>query len=220
MTRGRGSSARPGVFGWIYAGRVRGSAPVSGRLVALLEYLPPVPPPEGLLARVENRIDAIERARSIAEARSERTHAGWRVLGATLTGALAGAAAIAALFLAGPAGVRHGGEPVPLAVLASADGARWLRAATISDGRYLRLDHAGPPVAADRSLELWLIAEGSGTPQSLGLLATAGPVTVLPLGSAIGAGDMLALSEEPAGGSPATGPTGPVLISAVVGAAG
>ena len=82
-------------------------APETGGLVALLEYLPPAPPPEGLLARIENRLDAIERARSIAEARSIRTHARWRVLGAALAGALAGAAAMAAVLISavvGPAG--------------------------------------------------------------------------------------------------------------------
>ncbi len=83
------------------------AAAESGRLVALLEYLPPAPPPEGLLARIENRIDAIEGARAIAEARSSRTHARWRVLGAALAGALAGAAAMAAVLISavvGPAG--------------------------------------------------------------------------------------------------------------------
>ncbi len=104
MTCGRGSPARPGAFGWLDVGPAGRCAPESGGLVALLEYLPPAPPPEGLLARIENRIDAIERARSIAEARSIRTHAGWRVLGAAVTGALAGAAAMAAVLLAGPAG--------------------------------------------------------------------------------------------------------------------
>ncbi len=86
--------------------RSRGSpaaecAPESGRLVALLEYLPQARPPEGLLARIENRVDAIERARSAAEARSNRSHARWRVLGAAVAGALAGAAAMAAVLLAG-----------------------------------------------------------------------------------------------------------------------
>ncbi len=195
-------------------------APETGGLVALLEYLPPAPPPEGLLARIENRLDAIERTRSIAEARSSRAHARWRVLGAALTGALAGTAAMAAVLLADPAGVRPGGEPVPLAVLTSADGARLLRAGTVADGRFVRLDHAGMPAGADRSLVLWVIAEGGGAPRSLGLLAAKGQVTVLPLSLAIGAGDVLALSEEPAGGSPGAGPTGPVLISAVVGPAG
>ncbi len=104
MTCGRGSPARPGAFGWLDAGPARECGPGSGRLVALLEYLPPAPPPEGLLARIENRIDAFERARSVAEARSSRTHARWRVLGTAVTGALAGAAAMAAVLLAGPAG--------------------------------------------------------------------------------------------------------------------
>ncbi len=108
MTRGRRSPAWSGGFGWLDVGRAGQCTPESGTksggLVALLEYLPPAPPPEGLLARIENRLDAFERARSIAAARSKRAHARWRLLGVGLTGALAGAAAMAAVLLAGPAG--------------------------------------------------------------------------------------------------------------------
>ena len=65
-----------------------------GRLVALLEYLPPAPPPECLLARIEIRLDANERARSLAEARSNRIRARWRLLGAAVAGAVVTAAVL------------------------------------------------------------------------------------------------------------------------------
>ena len=97
---------------------------------------------------------------------------------------------------------------------------RVLRAEAIGGGRYLRLEHSGSPAPADRALELWVIAMNDGVPRSLGLLAATGKITILPLAAAIGPGDVLAVSQEPAGGSPAAGPTGPVLISAVVSPAG
>jgi len=66
MTRGRGLPARWGAFGWLDAGPAGLCTPGSGGLVALLEFLPPAPPPEGLLARIENRLDAFERAQADA----------------------------------------------------------------------------------------------------------------------------------------------------------
>ncbi len=223
MIAGREIRARLRARGWPHrdsAARTSRDAPEFGALAPLLELLRPAPPPVGLLARIESRIDAAERARSVAGARAERARARWHLLAAALTGALAGAAATILVVLADPAGIRRGGEPVSPAILTGADGARLLRAEVIVDGRYLRLDHIGPRVTADRALELWVIPGGDGVPRSLGLLAAKGTVTVLPLATALGAGDVLALSEEPSGGSPATGPTGPVLISAVVGQAG
>ena len=187
----------------------------SGALSSLLEFVPPAPPPADLLDRIENRIDAIDRARSAADAHAARVRSGWRMLGAGLAGVLAGGAVMAAVVLSDPGAIRRCGGSVPLAVLASADEAPRLRVAAIADGRYLRLEHSGPRIAADRALELWAIAKGDPVPRSLGLLAAKGKVTVLPLTAAIDAGDVLALSEEPAGGSPAAAPTGPVLVSAI-----
>ncbi|WP_181700233.1 anti-sigma factor [Chthonobacter albigriseus] len=67
---------------------------------------------------------------------------------------------------------------------------------------------------ADRSLELWHIAEG-GTPVSLGVLDPAAPVLRIPAERAgpSPTSGVFAVSVEPVGGSPTGGPTGPVVYS-------
>ena len=54
---------------------------------------------------------------------------------------------------------------------------------------------------------------GDGVPRSLGLLADGGGTIALPPGIAPAPGEALAVSLEPAGGSPTGAPTGPVVAS-------
>jgi anti-sigma-K factor RskA len=70
---------------------------------------------------------------------------------------------------------------------------------------------AGVPAVAGQVHELWVIAPGAA-PVSLGLLG-AEPLTVSY--PAPPAGWTIAVSVEPAGGSPTGAPTGPVILSAV-----
>jgi anti-sigma-K factor RskA len=73
---------------------------------------------------------------------------------------------------------------------------------------------AGLPAAAGQVHELWIIAPDAA-PVSLGLLAD-GPLTVqYPMPPR---GWTLAVSIEPAGGSPTGAPTGPVIIATEIGA--
>lgn len=71
-------------------------------------------------------------------------------------------------------------------------------------------------VIAGRSLELWLLPE-SGQPVSLGLLPLSGSKTA-PLSPAVvrlmASSHVVAVSLEPAGGSPTGQPTGPILYQA------
>ena len=70
-------------------------------------------------------------------------------------------------------------------------------------------------VPADRSLELWFVAAGAA-PRSLGLIDAAGQKRLaIPeaLRGAVRDGGTLAVSVEPAGGSPTGAPTGPVVYS-------
>lgn len=77
----------------------------------------------------------------------------------------------------------------------------------------LTLTRAGGPEAeAGRVHELWLIA-GSAAPVSLGLIESAEFRRALP---DLPAGAVLAVSLEPAGGSPTGQPTGPVLVTGAV----
>lgn len=73
-----------------------------------------------------------------------------------------------------------------------------------------------PPLDAGRAHELWALPAG-GQPVSLGLLPRQGVVErrlTAPQLAALASSRQLAVSLEPAGGSPTGAPTGPVLIVA------
>ena len=78
-----------------------------------------------------------------------------------------------------------------------------------SGGLTVRIALAGEN---DRVPELWLIP-GDGVPRSLGLLSEGSATIALPDGIAPSAGEALAVSLEPPGGSPTGAPTGPVVAS-------
>jgi anti-sigma-K factor RskA len=78
----------------------------------------------------------------------------------------------------------------------------------------LRLNRTSGDAATGRSLELWLIA-GNDAPVSLGVLpaSSTSSITVPVALRQKFAGGVLALSDEPAGGSPTGAPTGAVLAT-------
>ena len=80
---------------------------------------------------------------------------------------------------------------------------------------------ASANIAADRSTQLWLIPAGRA-PMSVGVFKP-GAVTVLPLSATLlaqlGPTAALAVSVEPAGGSPTGQPTGPVIAKGAISAA-
>ncbi len=74
-------------------------------------------------------------------------------------------------------------------------------------------------VPEDGDLQLWLIREGEGAPQSLGVMERAGEGNQLEfdIPTALQSGtDILAISLEQKGGSPSAGPEGPVLFTGAV----
>ena len=107
-------------------------------------------------------------------------------------------------------------SPAFQAELTSADGTLVLVAGVIPATHEIVIDriHGGAPVDGVR--ELWLIAEGSDGPVSLGLLDASGSTRIrVPDHIAPGVrGGTIAVSLEPAGGSPTGSPTGPVLGTA------
>jgi anti-sigma-K factor RskA len=96
--------------------------------------------------------------------------------------------------------------------------ALWVVQADLERGE-LRCRTAGAayPVPAGRDLELWLLVKDEAAPISLGVLPQTGEMR-MPLAPELAAkfarAAALAVSLEPAGGSPTGAPTGPVLFTA------
>ncbi|MDQ6627076.1 MAG: anti-sigma factor [Pseudomonadota bacterium] len=180
-------------------------------LMPLTAALVPVQPSGEVWRRISERIGASPGA--------DRVGAGpagfWR--GLALWRGIAGFASVAALglalLLANPAA-----QPPPVVVVLTATSAAGAvqpasLVASISGDRTTLV--ARPivqvSVQADRSLELWAVPT-SGTPRSLGLLP-GGSGTVALRGSVLVGADTLAVTLEPAGGSPTGKPTGPILYA-------
>ncbi len=99
-------------------------------------------------------------------------------------------------------------------VLAGPDAKPTLVASADRSGRYLTVKTLEPVALAPlRTLELWALPPGKD-PRSLGILPATG-LTRVPLGAPAGilfqSVPALAVSLEPAGGSPTGKPTGPLL---------
>lgn len=168
------------------------------RLAPLNAGFPEVPVPADQLARIEARLFP-------APARRRGGWAGW------LAGALvAGALAVVAVQ------VTQAPPPAPglTATLAAEGGALVFAARYDPAAARLTVTRAqGAPAAPGQDFELWAI-DAAGVPRSLGLL----PSTVAAFDVALPPGQVLAVSLEPAGGSPQPVPTGPVLAVATLGA--
>jgi len=125
----------------------------------------------------------------------------------------AAAMALSVLQLSGPGALP--GETL-VVVLAGPDARPAMIATAARNERVLTMK---PVIDADpgpgRTYELWALPEG-GAPQSLGVIPRGG-VARIPLRSASGEAlariPQLAVSLEPAGGSPTGAPTGPVLFT-------
>lgn len=167
------------------------------RLAPLNEGFSEVPVPPGALAAVEARLFRARRRRRIG------------VWGWLAGGAVAAALAVVAVQIprAPPPG------PAFTASLVAEDGG--LVFAARYDPRAARLTierRQGAAAAPGQDYELWVI-DASGTPRSLGLL----PSTAAAFDVTLPPGVVLAVSLEPAGGSPQPVPTGPVLAAAALG---
>jgi anti-sigma-K factor RskA len=126
-----------------------------------------------------------------------------------LVGALTAAALVLAVVLALP---WLAPEQTMRAELAAADSAL-VYAVTYAGDRLTVTRTAGDAAPQGQVHELWLIA-GNADPVSLGMID--GDTTTLAMPAPV-AGVTLAVSLEPDGGSPTGQPTGPVLVTGVVG---
>jgi anti-sigma-K factor RskA len=179
------------------------------RLLPLAESLSPVAPPARVWIAIQSRIQG--RGSTEGTTGSVWTNLGlWR--GLTLAG-FATALALALVVLTPP---RETPIETIVAVLAGQDAKPVLVASADRAGRILTVKAIAPvQPGADRALELWALP-ASGNPRSLGLIPATGLARLAlpsPAGTALQNVPALAVSLEPAGGSPTGLPTGPVLYS-------
>ncbi len=152
---------------------------------------------------VQNLLPAIEARLFPVAAKPAKAGFGWM----RLFGGVGLAAALAlAVYVAQPVS-----GPVQVATLTTADSAL-VYEARFADDQMVVTRVAGSAAPAGEVHELWIIAPDAA-PVSLGLLADASLSVPYP---APPAGWVLAVSVEPAGGSPAAGPTGPVIMTAEI----
>ncbi len=177
-------------------------------LTPLAGRVPPVEPPARVWSAIEERI-----APRAARASFWSSLAFWRAFG-LVAGGVASVLFAAFLWLA-PA---PGSEPMFLAVLCSTDESPRIMVTMESRGM-LRVHTMKPwPRAEGKSLELWAMPE-HGPPRSLGMVPNADEEMTMPLAPddpRLRGARMLAVSMEPAGGSPMPHPTGPLLASGPV----
>lgn len=192
------------------------------RLGGLAAQVPPVQPGPQVWAALERAIgpeaSPVAAGPTVvafsAESRLHRSRARWRSAALAAGALAAGLAAFVLLPRAEPparpdsyvAVVNRGGDLPALIV-------RVDTRAGVVQVRPVRAE-----VPADRSLELWFVAAGAA-PRSLGLIdADDRKRLAIPealRGSAL-VGGILAVSVEPAGGSPTGAPTGPVVYSGML----
>jgi anti-sigma-K factor RskA len=175
-------------------------------LTPLAKCVRPVQPPAETLARIRAAI-------GVRKAKAPATFSGpWAALAA---GFALVAIGFGALYFTQRPGVE---QPTYVAVVTDATGPVWLMQA-FAAARSLRVTTVNPrPVPAGNSYELWMIPDGANpTPVSLGLIPGVGNAA-LGLSAAqlavLANTPTLAVSLEPAGGSPTGLPTGPVIFTA------
>lgn len=188
------------------------------RFASLASAYPSVEPPASVKAAIDRRLfsTAPEPAVVTAEATWEPRRglwsslAFWRGLAAAAIAALA--IYVAVPFISPPVEV----SPPRLVASLSAEGSDVRYLAVYDAGRReVGLSHVSGERAPGRDFELWMI-EGGNAPVSIGVIPT-GATAHLAIPEAVramlAAGAMLAVSVEPAGGSPTGRPTGPVVAT-------
>lgn len=185
------------------------------RLLPLTEEIAGIKPP----ARVWQKISAHIAPATPASTRSVRL---WQWLTA---GATALALACLVMLFRPPTGGAPGKAPIPYmaATITQTNGqVGWTATMDIQRAQMIIVPASPQAFAAGHAPELWLIPKG-GKPLAVGVMTPDG-ATTLPLSAnlmaELGPTATLAVSVEPATGSPTGQPTGPVIASGAVTAAG
>ena len=170
------------------------------RLAPMAQLVTPVEPP----ARVWNQVER--------QLGSRTKSSWWKALGWMAAGAAAAMIAVAVLLP-----LQSDSTAAYVAVLSDPKTNRPVLVATAERAdKVLRVNVLDPAIhVSGRSLELWALPQG-GKPRSLGVLSNQerGALKLLAAADqALGDVPTLAISLEPAGGSPSGQPSGPVLYT-------
>jgi anti-sigma-K factor RskA len=183
------------------------------RLAGLADAIPPVTPPARVWAAICTKLGIVG---AEGPNNASLVKSWWSSLGIWRGLAFLGFAAALVLGLRLMAPAVEAPAPTIVAVLAGSDAKPVLVATVERGGRVLAAKAvraiAIPP---DRALELWALPVGKD-PRSLGLVPATGVVRIalpVPADDAFRGVPALAISLEPAGGSPTGKPAGPVLFS-------
>lgn len=182
-----------------------------GRLAPIAQAIPPVRPPVRVWQRIQNSLDR-EQAPAAPRGAFWQALTFWRW---STAGATALAAALAAYIVVapGPAGLPPAGRYVAVLNEGAASPA-WLVTVDLST-QSLTIRPVTELAPQDKAFELWLVAGGDQPPRSLGLLDPVQEISLTvpdDLTGAVPSRAALAVSLEPAGGSPTGLPTGPVVF--------
>ncbi len=172
------------------------------RLAPLAEALPPVAPPARVWRRLKQRIVQTHARRASLWRRVEF----WRPVGLA-----ASVVAVALILYIGV--VPQVSVPRNIAVLSNEQSQPAWLVSFAPGARLLTIKPLAPQtLGTNQAFELWALPRG-GQPHSLGLVPVQGSALVLSQGQQQLLSDVnaLAVSLEPAGGSPTGLPTGPVL---------
>jgi anti-sigma-K factor RskA len=182
------------------------------RLAALTEGMPGVTPPLHVWEGIRKRLGLTGEADS---ARAGAVAPWWASLSLWRGLAIAGFALAFALGLLLLAPTAERPFESVVVVLAGPDAKPALVATAERGSRYLTVKAVAAEVPAGRALELWMLPDGRA-PVSMGLVPASGIERLVlraPAGLALQDIPALAVSVEPAGGSPTGAPTGPVVYT-------
>lgn len=184
------------------------------RLIPLVEAVPSVNPPSGLLSKIEARISGADTAPAgsamIIDLRKSVRR--WRA--ATLA---ATAVAASLIGLVGVRELRPKAKQQNLVAVLQKDAASPAFLVTVNvDERTMTVRPVSAKREAGKSYELWIVQDSLGAPRSLGLIDEPSPMTKTTLAHYqpdVIENATYAVSLEPEGGSKTGAPSGPVVFA-------
>lgn len=172
-------------------------------LAGMAEALPEVIPDAALRAKVMSTVGTETPQRAVSWAKR------WLALPSFAV------VALVALFVFGPLMRTPAFDPTLHATLISEDGTLHIEAGYAPNGLLFKVIPERVTPAPRRALELWVIGPQGGVPVSLGVIPTDQEI-IFEISAEVAAlidGGVLAVSDEPAGGSPTGAPTGVILAT-------